>query len=418
MITITGLMDESKKLKLDTDLSDKADLNRNRNMAFRDPLRAPIRKLSTDLIRTFRRINEIYYSKKKQVENNDSISQHYDYTPVIGEKLAQRYEITAVLGKGSFGQVVKALDHVTKENVAIKIIKNKKAFQIQSQLEIRILQKINQMDPNGHSFTVQMKNYFNWNEHPCIVFELLSFNLYDLLRNTNFKGVSLSLTRKFVQHLLVALGFLHKLSIIHCDVKPENVLLVEPKRSTVKLIDFGSSCVVGHKMYKYIQSRFYRSPEVLLERQYDSSIDMWSLGCLMIELHTGEPLFPGCNEIDQMNRIIEVLGVPKKSYISESSKSKRYFDLTADGTFKPRIYRDAKKVYDPPATRKLYDLVGGSGCGPGNRRAGEPGHDESSYSLFIDVVSKMLVYDPVDRIKPFEALEHPFFNSECRKVLE
>jgi dual specificity tyrosine-phosphorylation-regulated kinase 1 len=158
-----------------------------------------------------------------------------------------------------------------------------------------------------------------WRNHLCLVFELLSYNLYDLLRNTNFRGVSLNLTRKFAQQLCTALLFLStpKLSIIHCDLKPENILLCNPKRSAIKIVDFGSSCQLGQRVipillprpfqfaklfflqiYQYIQSRFYRSPEVLLGIPYDLAIDMWSLGCILVEMHTGEPLFSGANEVN------------------------------------------------------------------------------------------------------------------------
>lgn len=89
-----------------------------------------------------------------------------------------------------------------------------------------------------------------WRNHLCLVFELLSYNLYDLLRNTNFRGVSLNLTRKFAQQLCTALLFLStpELNIIHCDLKPENILLCNPKRSAIKIVDFGSSCQLGHRV--------------------------------------------------------------------------------------------------------------------------------------------------------------------------
>lgn len=91
-----------------------------------------------------------------------------------------------------------------------------------------------------------------WRNHLCLVFELLSYNLYDLLRNTNFRGVSLNLTRKFAQQLCTALLFLStpELNIIHCDLKPENILLCNPKRSAIKIVDFGSSCQLGQRVRK------------------------------------------------------------------------------------------------------------------------------------------------------------------------
>lgn len=95
-----------------------------------------------------------------------------------------------------------------------------------------------------------------WRNHLCLVFELLSYNLYDLLRNTNFRGVSLNLTRKFAQQLCTALLFLStpELNIIHCDLKPENILLCNPKRSAIKIVDFGSSCQLGQRVSIHITS--------------------------------------------------------------------------------------------------------------------------------------------------------------------
>lgn len=100
---------------------------------------------------------------------------------------------------------------------------------------------------------VRLKRHFMWRNHLCLVFELLSYNLYDLLRNTNFRGVSLNLTRKFALQLCTALLFLAspELSIIHCDLKPENILLCNPKRSAIKIVDFGSSCQLGQRVTKF-----------------------------------------------------------------------------------------------------------------------------------------------------------------------
>lgn len=99
-------------------------------------------------------------------------------------------------------------------------------------------------------FLVHLKRHFMFRNHLCLVFEMLSYNLYDLLRNTNFRGVSLNLTRKFAQQLCTALLFLAtpELSIIHCDLKPENILLCNPKRSAIKIVDFGSSCQLGQRV--------------------------------------------------------------------------------------------------------------------------------------------------------------------------
>ncbi len=147
-----------------------------------------------------------------------------------------------------------------------------------------------------------------YRNHQCLVFEMLSLNLYELLKNTHFVGVSLQLIRKFAKQILKSLQFLARpdVDVIHCDLKPENILLRHPKRSGVKVIDFGSSCRSHRRMYPYIQSRFYRSPEVLLGLPYTVAIDMWSLGCILFEMHTGEPLFSGSDQFDQMQKIVKV----------------------------------------------------------------------------------------------------------------
>ena len=105
---------------------------------------------------------------------------------------------------------------------------------------------------------MRLKRHFMFRNHLCLVFELLSYNLYDLLRNTNFRGVSLNLTRKFAQQLCTALLFLAtpEINIIHCDLKPENILLCNPKRSAIKIVDFGSSCQLGQRVSNTAQCGF------------------------------------------------------------------------------------------------------------------------------------------------------------------
>ncbi|CAD7086895.1 unnamed protein product [Hermetia illucens] len=396
---------------------------------FRDPALAPLRKLSVDLIKTYKHINEVYYAKKKrraqQTQGEDDSSNkkerklynagydddNHDYIIKNGEKFLDRYEIDSLIGKGSFGQVVKAYDHEEQCHVAIKIIKNKKPFLNQAQIEVKLLEMMNRADAENKYYIVKLKRHFMWRNHLCLVFELLSYNLYDLLRNTNFRGVSLNLTRKFAQQLCTALLFLStpELNIIHCDLKPENILLCNPKRSAIKIVDFGSSCQLGQRIYQYIQSRFYRSPEVLLGIPYDLAIDMWSLGCILVEMHTGEPLFSGCNEVDQMNKIVEVLGMPPKYLLDQAHKTRKFFDkLVTDGNYVLKKSQNGRK-YKPPGSRKLHDILGVETGGPGGRRLDEPGHSVSDYLKFKDLILRMLDFDPKTRVTPYYALQHNFF---------
>ncbi|XP_033759224.1 dual specificity tyrosine-phosphorylation-regulated kinase 1B-like isoform X2 [Pecten maximus] len=399
--------------------------------SFREPTTAPLRKLSVDLIKTYKHINEVYYAKKKRraaqgaqgdesshkkgkvnihAYNDGYDDANHDYIVNPGEKWLERYEIDSLIGKGSFGQVVKAYDHTDQEQVAIKIIKNKKPFLNQAQIEVKLLELMNKHDRENKYYIVKLKRHFMFRNHLCLVFELLSYNLYDLLRNTNFRGVSLNLTRKFAQQLCTALLFLAtpELNIIHCDLKPENILLCNPKRSAIKIVDFGSSCQLGQRIYQYIQSRFYRSPEVLLGIPYDLAIDMWSLGCILVEMHTGEPLFAGSNEFDQMMKIVEVLGMPPKNLLDQAPKARKYFDQLPDGTYICKKSKDGKK-YKQPGSRKLHEVIGAETGGPGGRRAGEPGHNVADYLKFKDLILRMLEFEPKTRITPYYALQHNFF---------
>lgn len=140
---------------------------------------------------------------------------------------------------------------------------------------------------------------------------------------------------RFGYQILTSLKLLSDHNVIHCDLKPENILLRQPDRSGIRVIDYGSSCYVNEKVYTYIQSRFYRAPEVILGLDYGLPIDMWSTGCILAELYTGRPLFPGENEPDQLACIMQLLGVPDKHYLERCSRKKQFF-----GMFVSKVYRE------------------------------------------------------------------------------
>lgn len=170
-----------------------------------------------------------------------------------------------------------------------------------------------------------MLDSFTHKNHLCLVFECLSSNLYELIKQNQFKGLSTQLVKVFTQQLLESLAVLKDARLIHCDLKPENILLkryvptwkhvstlamlmASLQSPEIKIIDFGSACHEMQTVYTYIQSRFYRSPEVLLGLPYSMSIDMWSLGCIVVELYLGLPLFPGTSEYNQLSRIVDMMG--------------------------------------------------------------------------------------------------------------
>lgn len=390
----------------------------------RDAMQAPLRKLTVNLIKTYKHINEVYYEAKRKrqattkgVYNDGYDDENYDYKIQANETLNGRYVVKQRIGKGSFGQVVRAYDKERHEEVAIKIIKSKRPFFRQAKTEIELLSELKRKDPDDQWFVVRLRDTFIHHHHQCLVFEMLSYNLYELLRNTQFFGVSLNLIRKFARQILKALLFLSQpdISIIHCDLKPENILLRHPKRSAIKVIDFGSSCKSNKRMYTYIQSRFYRSPEVILGQPYSVEIDMWSLGCILVEVHTGEPLFSGSDEHDQIFRIVALLGMPEDYILRDGSKVSSFFLPSDDAGAKSSwVLRRRRSKYTAQAElsqhkKSLEDILGANRGGPRGRWRDEPGHSSQDYSNFVSLIRAMLTYDPKKRIKPLEALEHPFF---------
>ena len=268
-------------------------------------------------------------TKPSEPRYNDSYdNENYNYILYVNDKLispeGEKYIVLDSLGEGTFGQVVKC--KTTNGNVyAAKIIKNKPAYYIQGLIEVKILSKLNKdLDPDDVSHIVRMKNYFVFRNHLVIIFELLNLNIYELLRKNGMRGISLHLIRSFTKQMLEALCVLEKGGIIHCDMKPENVLLMN-ERGDIKVIDLGSACFENATIYTYIQSRYYRSPEVLIGLPYGFEIDAWSLGCICAELYIGIPLFPGSNEYDQIFRIVQLLGLPPQHMIHEGRLRDKLF---------------------------------------------------------------------------------------------
>uniref|UniRef100_A0A8B9ZG05 dual-specificity kinase n=1 Tax=Anas platyrhynchos TaxID=8839 RepID=A0A8B9ZG05_ANAPL len=196
-------------------------------------------------------------------------------------KKRQGVIVLKIIGKGSFGQVAKVYDHKLHQHLALKMVRNEKRFHRQAAEEIRILEHLKKQDKTGSMNVIHMLESFTFRNHICMTFELLSMNLYELIKRNKFQGFSIQLVRKFAHSILQCLDALYRNKIIHCDLKPENILLKQQGRSGIKVIDFGSSCFEHQRVYTYIQSRFYRAPEVILGSRYGMPIDMWSFGCIL-----------------------------------------------------------------------------------------------------------------------------------------
>ena len=345
---------------------------------------------------------------------------------------ASEFRVQSMLGQGTFAQVFQCMLVTTGQIVAVKVVKNKPAYTRQATIEIDVFRALQQEDEkqkqkqsssgasvssatSGGSRTsaapvgdymVNLMCYFMHRSHLCLVFELLGLNLYEVLKRRQFRGLPLPFVRTIVQQSVEGIRELSQKSIVHCDLKPENVLLVndevardlveagdttktttqegdagsksgsqesatsgsnesiqtskEGDQSTsgssgkylssgsssnaqtipvantgaiggfwtqrgTKLIDFGSACFEGYTSHTYIQSRFYRSPEVLIGLPYDSAIDMWSLGCVAAELFLGLPILPGVHEHDQLSRIHEMIAKIPDWMLDQGSKATKYY---------------------------------------------------------------------------------------------
>lgn len=357
---------------------------------------------------------QIYFIGQKAAQTRGKISGTNSFAPNLGfddpegsynhithDQVAYRYEVLRVLGKGSFGQVLKVFDHKKQEFAALKIIRNDKKFEKQARRELKILEHLLMEDSEGSANVVHMKNSFMFRNHACIVFELMSLNLYELIKKNRFQSFDTSLVRNFSHSILLALSTLSRARIIHGDLKPENILLKQPGKSGLKVIDFGSSCYEGASLYSYVQSRFYRAPEVILGAPYTCAIDMWSLGCIVTELLTGLPLLPGEEEQDQMALCMELLGLPPPQLISRGRRSHKFFTSEGQPRYCQVTWRDGLQMVEgsssgkgryrgPPGSRDLRSALRGSGAD----------------LLCLDFIGRCLAWEPERRMTPAQALRH------------
>jgi len=271
----------------------------------------------------------------------------------MNEHIGYRYEVVKKLGKGSFGIVMRCFDHKDKEFIALKILKNKKRLHVQGLVEAKLIENLNKKDPEDKKNIIRKLDQFTFRKHLCLSFELLSVNLYDFIKMNNFQGFSLSLIKRFAIQILISLYFMRENNIVHCDLKPENILLRKINKSGIKIIDFGSGCLENEKIYTYIQSRFYRAPEIVLGITYTTAIDMWSFGCILYELYVGYPLFPGEDEKEHMAMMMEVKGIPPRSVLARATRRKVFFD----DDYVPIIVPNSKGKLRMPNNKKLSDLI-------------------------------------------------------------
>ncbi|KAI5955913.1 YAK1 [Candida jiufengensis] len=380
--------------------------------------------------------------------NNGFDNEESDYilyvNDILGSEEGRKYMVLDLLGSGTFGQVVKCQNLTNQTVCAVKVIKSKPAYMNQSLTEVRLLEYLNK-NSDGKNF-IRLLDTFMHKEHLCLVFELLASNLYELIKQNQFQGLNMKLVKLLTKQLLEALVELKNFQMIHCDLKPENILLCQPDKPNIKVIDFGSACFTRQTIYTYIQSRFYRSPEVILGLPYTESIDMWSLGCIVGEFFLGLPMFPGTSEYNQIWKIVDMLGQPPRHMIEVGRNSSNFFkkSISTNPEDKPKYHIKSYDEYCEFIDSKK-DSSGNNSTSNSNSshhhhtKKEQPNKNYFKHKLLkdiilnyklpskkmtnlmiekecqerlllIDFLTKVLNLNPLERLTPQEALKHPFIH--------
>ncbi|KAM9740234.1 serine/threonine-protein kinase MAK isoform 3-T3 [Dama dama] len=282
-----------------------------------------------------------------------------------------RYTTMRQLGDGTYGSVLMGKSNESGELVAIKRMKRK----FYSWDECMNLREVKSLKKLNHANVIKLKEVIRENDHLYFIFEYMKENLYQLMKDRN-KLFPESVIRNIMYQILQGLAFIHKHGFFHRDMKPENLLCMGPE--LVKIADFGLARELRSQppYTDYVSTRWYRAPEVLLRSSaYSSPIDVWAVGSIMAELYTLRPLFPGTSEVDEIFKICQVLGTPKKSDWPEG------YQLASSMNFRfPQCVPINLKTLIPNASNEAIQLM-----------------------------TEMLNWDPKKRPTASQALKHPYF---------
>lgn len=354
------------------------------------------------------------------------------YRVRVGETLDRRYTVFGFTGQGSFSNVVRARDEARSgAEVAVKLIRNNEVMHLTGLKELELLRKLNEADPDDRFHCLRLQRNFYHRGHLCLVFEPLSMNLREVLKKYG-KGVGLHIkaVRSYAKQLFEALWLLRKNSIIHADIKLDNVLVNESK-SLLKLCDFGSASYAHeNNITPYLVSRFYRAPEIskhflvaffsipnlnqlfcflfcttsVLGYPYDYNIDMWSVGVSLYELYTGKIMFPGKTNNQMLKMFMDLNGKFNSKQIRKGAFKDQHFDENLNFLYKEvdRVTEKEKVVVMPVVnkTRKLQEeLVAGQIL---------PKDQEIKVTELRKMLESILCLDPSRRLSIKEALNHSF----------
>ncbi|KAF8920201.1 kinase-like domain-containing protein [Mucidula mucida] len=352
----------------------------------------------------------------KSTVSCDDKEGHYIIVP--NDLIHRRYRTVKLLGQGTFGKVVEAIDTETNTRVAIKIIRAIQKYRDASKIEVRVLQRLKERDPLNRHKCVHLVHWFDHRNHICLVTELLGMCVYDFLKDNDFAPFPRHQIQSFARQLLGSVAFLHDLKLVHTDLKPENILLVHndyktasvsvpgkrnapPKlkrilQSTdIRLIDFGSATFESEYHSTVVSTRHYRAPEIILGLGWSYPCDAYSLGCILVEFFTGIALFQTHDNLEHLAMMEAVMGKMPERFARLGARTKPEFfkeGCKLDWP-KPKATRQSKK--DVRSTRALADVI--------------PQTDRANIQ-FLNLVQKLLAFDPNQRITVREALNHPYFS--------
>ncbi|XP_069391565.1 homeodomain-interacting protein kinase 2-like [Paralichthys olivaceus] len=313
-----------------------------------------------------------------------------------------RYLVKERIGEGGFSSVVRAVNLSTSEEVAIKILKDKQ----DAKKEYAMLKVLKVLDPEKNNL-VHFIEKFRYNGQTCLVFEKLDMDLHSMNEMLG-RGMTLHEIRPIAHQLVTTLKALKSIGVVHSDIKPDNVMVVDPHATPVrvKLIDFGLSSNIPSELGELCQPLGYRAPEVSLGLPFSEAIDMWGLACVLLFLYLNAHPFPSC-EYQTVKAVVGLLGLPADHLLKAGMYTDMFFKedqywskpgwwLKISEEFYSKKNKTEKvlfKTLDDLIT--LYPLSEGS-------------MELSDRRAFFSLIKGLLEIDPDRRLTPEEALLHPF----------
>jgi dual specificity tyrosine-phosphorylation-regulated kinase 1 len=338
-----------------------------------------------------------------------------EYTYTIAEPMSDQGAWSVVYNCQRVNKLTGETDEVIAKRVSHPLL------QQSARQEIEILKLLNRKEEEAESFEerkiVKIFDTFFLGDYKesLFILEPLSNSLSSLLDRTSFKGVSLELIRRFALQTLETLNLVHSLGIVHGDIKPKNILLRNPRKNLVSLIDFGSAFKSGTKPERKVAAMYYRAPEAILDYNfYNTAVDVWALGCVLLEMHFGFPLFWQNNGIDMLINFVRAKGNSfELRYVNDIKRRFLLEEITEQCCMQDLssfIYNNFIKEKKTRSELFSFHLGEYYAATKEAHLEGEYSwyHSEDNYKQFFDFISIMLEFDPTLRPSAKQLLYHGF----------